>query len=189
MPADVYEQFIRAVPDAHEFIAMNAAITIKYAKTKWQARSRGEHEKFVNVAGGKKSGQEVRLAYEWMRRKGWQRFTDVVKGPLVRTTSGYSITQMPLSTAAADNHILTAMKAVYKHHLDTGIVDNELATRGGVPKFTQHSLRRKADEVAVNTQNRSGATDDDINFLFGWRLKDLAEEMLKWYAGLYSLDR
>ena len=190
MPKDIYKEFVWSLPYACEAVAEQAPASVKYAKSKRAAQSVGEHERFVNIAGGTRFGLEVQSALAWMVSKGWQRFANVAKGPLIRASNGYSLTHMPLSTAAADAHLVGAMRAAHKQLTEEGCIDPELsAMKDRGVKLVQHSFRRKADEVAMNTRHLSLATDDDINFMFGWRLRELNEDMQKWYAGLNRVSR
>ena len=190
MPDAIFDGFVNALSYACEPVAVLAKGSESYARSKRQAASLGEHEKFVNICGGRKMSQEIKLAVEWMHAKGWSRFVDVVKGPLIRATRGYTITHMPLSTDSADLQLLDALWAAQAEIEKDGFVDPELDVEpGGKPRFSQHSFRRYADRRAALTASTTGATSEDINFFFGWRLKELKAEMQKWYAGLDRRSR
>ena len=55
--------------------------------------------------------------------------------------------------------------------------------RGQLIKLTTHSMRRGADAEAVELQGKSQATNDDINMVFRWKLKELNAEMRTRYRG------
>ena len=57
------------------------------------------------------------------------------------------------------------------------------------PKWGQHSFRRQSDRVAQETKKRSGVSTDDIDFFFGWNLKELLARMQLHYKGLDRMAR
>ena len=126
----------------------------------------------------------------WLQQKGWGRFGEVVKGPLIRAPKGYSITHMPLVTASADGHIRKALDQAYEKLKASGEHDPELdVPPGGEPQWGQHSFRRQSDRVAQATRHLSEASVEDIDFFYGWRVKELLAKMQLHYKGLDRMAR
>ena len=68
--------------------------------------------------------------------------------------------------------------------------DPELDLQGlKKPKWGSHSLRRGADKIARAHMSETGASEADIDLLFGWREKFYSEQMQIHYAGLARSDR
>ena len=87
-------------------------------------------------------------------------------------------------TSSADLHIRDALDAAYQKIKDSGVIDPELDLPQGLePKWGQHSFRRHADRKAQQTKEKTKATVDEIDWLFGWRLKELRATMQNWYKG------
>ena len=191
MSENIFGAFCRAVKEsAPEPVALLAKSTVAAAKRRRQAKSKGEEEKYVNIAGGRANGPEVTSAMAWMHSMGWSRFTDLVKGPLIRAPVGYVITHMPLVTTSADHHIRTALDRAYEELVASGEHDPELDLPPGMdPQWGQHSFRREADRVAQSTRDKSGASEEDVDFFFGWRLKELLAKMQVHYKGLDRMAR
>ena len=68
--------------------------------------------------------------------------------------------------------------------------DPELDLQGlKEPKWGSHSLRRGSDKIARKHMTETGATEADIDLLFGWREKFYSEQMQVHHAGLARSDR
>ena len=189
MPEDVYRAFIREVRATKEkVIADQQGAIVFYANKNREAKTLGEHRRYVNLTGGRRQGQEVLAAYEWMERRGWGRFTSVVKGPLLRASWGKQISHMPLEESGVRAHVVGAMRMSREIIEQEGLVDPEFDAQLGEIWGT-HSLRRQADRVATRTRSETKVSKLQINMVFGWELKKIREEMQQWYAGLDRLQR
>ena len=73
-----------------------AKSTAAAIRRKIKTTSKGEEEKFVNVTGGRQRGPEVETAVAWLNEIGLGGLADVVKGPLIRKSDGYTLTHDPL---------------------------------------------------------------------------------------------
>ena len=169
-------------------VVLHRRAILKYTKEQHSGKSLGEEKRYVNIAGGRREGQEVAAAMDWMARQGWARFTRVVKGPLLRASFGKLITHMPLDESGVSLHVVAAMRLARERIEEEGIVDPEFDTQLGAVWGT-HSMRRQADRVATRTRLETGVTERMVNMVFGWELKKLREEMQVWYAGLDRLQR
>ena len=127
----------------------------------------------------------------WMTSKGWGEYADIVKGPLIRAMHGYVITHQQMTTSSADLHIREALDAAYTQLKASGVHDPELdVPEGEEPKWGQHSFRRQSDRVATATRERSGASTRDIDWFFGWKLKETRDaDMQAHYGGLDRMAR
>ena len=77
------------------------------------------------------------------------------------------------------------MKAAFERVQASGKVDPEYdSTTDPVPKVGNHSSRRHADRVAMRNAEELAVKPETIDFFFGWRLKDMDENMRLHYAGL-----
>ena len=95
-----------------------------------------------------------------------------------------------MTTSSADLHIRDALDDAYTRLEESGVHDPELdVLEGQKPKWGQHSFRRQSDRVAQATKGKSGASSDDIDFYYGWRLKELRADMQKWYSGMDRMAR
>ena len=146
--------------------------------------------RYVNVTGGAKTGSgdaQLARAMEWLAGAGFAAYANVVPGPLIRATNGNKLTHMPYSPGSTHVHLVPAMIKAHERVKASGQADPEYdETTDPDPKFGNHSNRRHADRVALRNAAKTGATKDDINFFFGWKLKKMAEDMRLHYA---SLDR
>ena len=103
----------------------------------------------------------------------------------MRATNGYALTHMPYSPKSTHVHIVPAMTAAFERVQSSGIPDPEYDNASDPdPKFGNHSNRRHADRVAMRSAKALEVSDNDIDFFFGWRLKEMNENMRLHYAGL-----
>ena len=61
----------RALEWGPELVARYAASSKNTIKQKMGAKTLGEEERFVNVAGGRRKGPEIAAAMGWLQQKGW----------------------------------------------------------------------------------------------------------------------
>ena len=86
-------------------------------------------------------------------------------GPFIRSTRGHSLTLMPLctkSTYAGMIDLLPEAEEKCKPDPDFDLEGASVATYGN------HSLRQLADRCARANRDRSGASEVDIDRMFGW---------------------
>ena len=190
MNKSIFKKFMMALEDAPEPVALLAKSSKAIAVSKYNANTLGEEEKYINITGGQKEGPEIQAAMAWMKSKGWASYCSVVKGPLIRSPRGYTLTHMPLVTSSADHHIRTALEDAYEVLKESGEHDPELdVPPGEEPKWGQHSFRRQSDRVAQATKEKSKVSKEDINFFYGWDLKKMLAEMQLHYKGLDRMAR
>ena len=76
---------------------------------------------------------------------------------------------MPLSTQSTYDSLHRLMDEAFRRASPTGDPDPELDLQGLTdPLWGHHSLRRMADTIARQTRDVTGASEQDIDLLFGW---------------------
>lgn len=192
MNQDTFKRFEYEVRESScRQIIEHSKATLHYAKQRRTAKTRGDEARYVNVAGGERDGESVRLSLAWLEEKGFGRYTDVVAGPLFRSTFGHSLSHMPYQPKSTHVHLVPAMERAFEVVQSTGIPDVEYdKTQDPEPKFGNHSNRRHADRVALRSALSEGdVSEEDVDFFFGWELKKMSEQMQKWYAGMDRVVR
>lgn len=192
-----FEIFLRAIEQTRcEVIAPQASCIIAAAKRRYTSRTLDDSVRYVNIAGGPRTGkdtfgEDLTLARDWLEREGFGNVTCMVPGPLVRSTAGKTLTHMPLATGSTYSHLIKAMKAAYVISSGMEEPDMEFDLQGlEAPHFGNHSLRRHADKVAresLNLHEAEGITEvtkEVIDYFFGWLLKEMSKVMQLHYAGL-----
>ena len=114
----------------------------------------------------------------------------VVPGPLFRSTHGASgHTNMPLSISATYQPLHDLFDAA--HAMANAVrPDPELDLRGlPKPLWGHHSDRRGADTVARQTMHLTGATERDIDLVFGWKEAFYSKEMQLHYESSFDRER
>ena len=114
----------------------------------------------------------------------------VVPGPLFRSTHGtLGHTNMPLSVSATYQPLHDMFDAAYKE-ANARTPDPELDLCGmEEPLWGHHSGRRGADTVARQTMHITGATERDIDMVFGWKEAFYSKEMQLHYESSFDRER
>jgi hypothetical protein len=181
-------------------VARQAKAIAKYVKERGRAANLGEDERYVNVVGGRRDGEELREGMAWLAALGLAKYASVVPGPLIRSTLGYLVTHMPLAVSSTYTHLVEGIGEAYAEMKAEKIVDPELDLAGQVePHWGNHSLRRHADAVAQRARQEGRlkatpkgleeVTSNLIDVFFGWALKELRQKMQLHYAGLSRVAR
>ena len=68
--------------------------------------------------------------------------------------------------------------------------DPELDLQGlAEPKWGHHSMRRGADTIARETRHITGATEQDIDIIFGWNENLYSKNMQTHYESNFTRER
>ena len=164
------------------------------------------HKRYINVAGGREGCAAIRTAALELARAGLGEFLSVGAGPLIRATFGPSLTHMPLNPQSSYAALHAAMDEAFRLANGVALVnwrpngvgvaaehwgdrDPELDLQGlAAPLWGHHSNRRCADTVARQTMARSGATEQDIDLVFGWQEKLYSAKMQVHYESKFVRD-
>ena len=125
---------------------------------------------------------------------GFGKHVRVAPGPLIRTTSGYLITHMPLSTASTFEKIkLILTEACDAANRTTPDPDLDLQGRAKAA-WTNHSLRRFADSTARGSMKDTSVGREEvlpweIDLYFGWNEAEMEKEMQLHYAAMGLFER
>ena len=135
-------------------------------------RAAGSMDKrYINVAGGASGCEAIATASLELTRAGFGQFTSLQPGPLIRATHGDSlIAHMPLQASSTYDSLHKLLDEAYERTMaDPSDPDPEIDLQGReAPQWGHHSFRRFADTVARTTRGETGATEQDIDIIFGW---------------------
>ena len=124
-------------------------------------------KKYINVVGGPAGCADICQVSRELCKAGLE--FDVVPGPLMRATHGKALgfSHMPLQPASTYKLLHECLPKAYE--LAQALGDDELDLRGlPAPLWGHHSIRRGADTVTRQTMHITGATERDIDIIFGW---------------------
>ena len=112
--------------------------------------------------------------------------TSIVPAPMLRATvgSGRRPGIMPWAQKTMEEEFSAAFLLAYNTLKDAG--RHELLPvieQGEKLKLNTHGMRRGADDEAVELMAKSGATADDINMVFRWKLNEINRDMRLRYRG------
>ena len=128
--------------------------------------------RYVNVVGGSSDSPDLRTVAAELTRAGFDepdRFRPV-PGPLMRSSNGERMgySDMPIQPSSTYDILHKAFDEAYQLANATS-PDPELDLRGQPsPLWGHHSARRGADTVARQSREQTGATERDIDIVFGW---------------------
>ena len=143
--------------------------------------------RYINLAGGPEGCASVNEARAILNRVGIkqrERFA-IVPGPLLRAShGGLGLSHMP----ARPNSAMGKLLAEAYTRVQTQGPDPELDLEGRAePLWGDHSIRRAADSAARQTRGETGASEEDIDLVFGWNESKHAGKMQLHYES--TLDR
>jgi hypothetical protein len=140
--------------------------------------------RFLVVADG--TGQEVDKLEAWWglhgTRKGKGRWAvRRTGGAVLRATrcQGSKRSKMPVSSATMAGMLKTRLTKAHELSRGSGRGHSEWRPI----KLASHSMRRGADQKAQALRGKSGASEEEIDLHFRWRIKELDSVMQKRYEG------
>ena len=150
-------------------------------------------KKYVNlVSGDSRTAQSIGQVASALQVAGFteQGRLRVVPGPLFRSTHGsIGHINMPLSISATYQPLHDLFGEAYAM-ANAVTPDPELDLRGlPAPLWGHHSGRRGADTVARQTMHLTGATERDIDMVFGWKEAFYSKEMQLHYESSFDRER
>ena len=115
----------------------------------------------------------------------------VVPGPLMRATHGkrLGLAHMPLQPTSTYDTIHSCWGEAYRR-ANLSSPDPELDLRGlSEPLWGHHSARRGADTVARHDRAATGATEEEIDLVFGWQEALHSQRMQRHYESDFDFIR
>ena len=130
----------------------------------------------------------------YLQGAGFAQFTSVVPGPLLRATSGATLTHMPLVTGST---FVTIKDILERSMVIANQVspDKDLDLQGQLaPSWANHSLRRLADTTArryMNDETHGGERVKkwEIDLLLGWNEAEMKKDTQLHYATMGVMER
>ena len=127
-------------------------------------------KKYINLVGGHYACDDLAQVSLDMHQAGLGEAFSIVPGPLMRATHGKELgfAHMPLQPSTTYKMLHECLPRAFELANADG-PDPELDLRGlAEPLWGHHSVRRGADTKARHTMHLTGATERDIDMLFGW---------------------
>ena len=154
-------------------------------------RAKGSMDKrYINVIGGAADCDDLATACMELSSAGFASFCRVTPGPLIRATHGSSLlAHMPLQPSSTYDALHALLSETHRRVQAAG-PDPELDLQGlERPQWGHHSFRRFADTVARSTRGETGATEQDIDIIFGWLEAMYSKKMQLHYETTFMRER
>ena len=149
------------------------------------------HERYINVVGGPSGAKCFDVLMYELTKAGFGEQCQIVPGPLIRAThdKGGFETHMPLKPQSSYDALHRAFDEAYRLSNEYS-PDPELDLQGlEKPRWGHHSNRRLGDTVARQTMQQTGATERDIDLVFGWNEAFYSQKMQTHYESVFDRDR
>ena len=173
-------------------VKRHSAATRTKGGERWRA-SGSLDKKYVNVVGGAAGDRVIGATVTMLLKAGFTEagLVSTTAGPLVRATRGSNLlTHMPLQPQTASEMSSVLQEAWDMANADPADPDPQRDLEGrDSPVFGEHSLRRMADTVARRTMELTGATEMDLDLMFGWQEKMYSRKMQIHYEQRFTRER
>ena len=178
-------------------------------KARQRLKAVGSAEKrYVNVTGGPRGADTFNIVNAELVLAGFGELLGAhVPGPLIRATEGSVTTHMPLTPNATYAALHATFDEAYR--LANGVAVSHWRTNGegvaaehwhdrdpeldlmglAAPRWGHHSNRRLADTVARQTRKETGATEQDIDIIFGWMENFYSAKMQMHYESKFDREQ
>ena len=158
-----------------------------------RARKDAKHSKdkrYINVFGGPFEDSQLGLVFRELEEAGFGPYVRMALGPLLRASAGHHITHMPLDPTSTYSTLHAMLDEAYVLANPEGDPDPWLDLQGlSEPLWGHHSFRRMADTVARATMDKTGATEEDIDRIFGWNERMYSMKMQHHYSSRFNRDK
>ena len=143
-------------------------------------------KRYINVVGGPIGCADLQQVSLELTRAGFTGL-DILPGPLIRASQGAAkgFSHMPLNPNSTYQNLHRAFDVAYQE-ANTGTPDPELDLAGAIsPLWGHHSNRRGGDTAARQTRAQSGASEEDIDLIFGWNEAMYSAQMQHHYESKF----
>ena len=132
----------------------------------------------------------IATAASELTQTGFEDWLVCVPGPLLRATHGAGrLTHMPVVAGSTYEILGDIFEEAYRQ-ANSDSPDPELDLQGfDAPLWGHHSFRRFADTVARETMHLTGATEQDIDVIFGWMEAFYSQKMQLHYSSRFTRTR
>ena len=148
-------------------------------------------KRYINVFGGASGDTGFQTIAAELTRAGFGDHIQIVPGPLIRAThsQGMIDTHMPLNPQSSYEMLHGAMDDAFDV-ANRDSPDPELDLQGlTTPRWGHHSFRRLADTAARQTMKETGATEQDIDLIFGWNEALYSQKMQVHYESTFDKEK
>jgi hypothetical protein len=170
--------------------------TIVKARDRYKAFSVGSQSKrYVNVQGGASGCPKIGEMVALLQAESFKDMVSVVPGPLLRSSSGKTITHMPLSTSSTFTTTKELLSSAYRlANADSPDPDLDTQAQRLEPDWASHSLRRCSDTHARRHMNdtrfgRRPVEKWEIDLYYGWNEAEMKKGMQMHYATMGLRER
>ena len=196
LSADRFAALLRLLPiSSVPEVRAAAASLAGRARTRYDAKGSKE-KRYINLLGGGHDDPRMHRLTRELAEAGFGATghpggcVSVGLGPLLRSTDGDRVSHMPLDPSATYATLHRIFDDAYDLANPEGDPDPWLDMQGmDEPLWGHHSFRRMADTVARATMERTGATEQDIDLIFGWNEKMYSHKMQCHYETRFNRDR
>jgi hypothetical protein len=157
-----------------------------------RAAATSKDKRYVNVVGGPRQSREIASVCLELSTAGFGEFMSIVPGPLMRATHGSAlgVSLMPLDPQSTYSKLHEMLDTAVAACSPPGDPDPELDLAGrATPLWGHHSFRRFADTVARQTRGETGASEQDIDLMFGWMEAFYSARMQLHYESYFVRER
>ena len=148
-------------------------------------------KRYINLVGGPRDSADIATVMAELSLAGFDDWLSVVPGPLLRATHGAAkgLTHMPIVPGSTYSILHDCFDAAFTE-ANRSSPDPELDLQGfDSPLWGHHSLRRFADTVARETMQITGATEQDIDIVFGWLEAFYSAKMQLHYQSRFTREK
>ena len=148
-------------------------------------------KRYINVLGAHGDSRDLDTVMYELTKAGFGKKVSVVPGPLMRATHGASLglAHMPIQPGSTYQALHDCLDEAYRL-ANLNSPDPELNLHGrSVPKWTHHSVRRGSLTAARNDSPVTGATEQDIDIVYGWNEAMYSAQMQRHYDSDFDFLR
>ena len=163
--------------------------TMKRARDRYEAKT-SKDKRYINVFGSAADDADFAAVMLELHEAGLSSFVSSAEGPLLRSTDGGTLSHMPLDPSSTYGTLHAIMDDAHELANPEGDSDPWLDLQGlDSPLWGHHSFRRLADTVARATMAKSGASEQEIDLVFGWQEQMYSRKMQYHYETRFNRDR